>query len=187
MTRLVEDLLFLARTDSDAGARYRTTFDLQIPVQAAALEMMPKAAAKNVRIDVEVPDEVIHLSGDEDAIRRLVLVLIDNAMKYSPNDEIVSVALTLDGSRATLAVRDTGAGIPAASLPFIFERFYRADLSRHASSPGYGLGLSIAHVVAVQHCASINVASKPGSTEFSVSFPVLPAEQRVSVAAYREA
>ncbi len=171
MTGLVEDLLFLARADSDAGPRHKTGFDLQIPLQAAALEIMPKAAVKNVPIRLDIPETAVHVSGDQDAIRRLLVVLVDNAVKYSPNGKTVTAALKVENTDAILSVHDTGCGIPADAVPLIFERFYRADSSRHAESPSYGLGLSIAHVVAVQHGASIHVASEPGSTFFTVRFP----------------
>lgn len=101
------------------------------------------------------------VNGDAHALRRLFLILIDNAVKYTPSGGRVLIALKANGNDAVVQVRDTGIGISQEDLPAIFERFYRADKARSRES-GAGLGLSIAWWIAEVHRASIHVESVPG-------------------------
>ena len=182
MTQLVEDLLFLARTDSDCDPRHRELFDLRVPIQAASLEVLPKATSKNVQLCQHGGDEPVMILGDENAIRRMIFVLLDNAVKYSPPYCSVSIELVVDALSAVLTVHDAGSGIPPAAKAHIFERFYRADPSRHEESSSYGLGLAIADAVAKQHGISISASSEPGSTTFSVKFQI--SDSQKSAAAF---
>ena len=167
MTRLVESLLFLARTDAEASPRVHNAIDLSVTAQAAALAIMPKAQARNVTVNIHPAAEITLLQGDEDAICRLVVVLLDNAVKYSPKGGTVAVGC----HKNVLHIHDTGQGIAPEFQERIFDRFYRADPSRTGDGESYGLGLAIAQAVARQHNASIAVDSRAGDTTFSVRFP----------------
>jgi signal transduction histidine kinase len=123
--------------------------------------------------------ESIETEADPDRIKQLLLNLIDNAVKFTPEGGSVSISLKRDGSWAELAVSDTGVGIAPDEQAAIFRRFYRVDKSR--STRGSGLGLSISAWIAQSHGGSIGVNSKPGKgSTFSVRLPIIPTTQGVS-------
>lgn len=102
-----------------------------------------------------------------------MLILVDNAIKYTPSGGEVSLSLRKHSGATTLEVADTGIGISAEDLPHIFERFYRADKSRMRSASGTGLGLAIAKWIAEQHGGEISVKSSPGvGTTFTIRLPL---------------
>ena len=115
--------------------------------------------------------------GDADALRQLLLLLVDNAIKYTPAGGSITLGLNAEDDRtrgltARISVVDTGVGIPAADLPHIFERFYRADRARQ--SGGTGLGLAIGKWIAEAHGGTITVESSPGNGSiFTVTLPAL--------------
>jgi signal transduction histidine kinase len=163
MTQLVDDLLFLARCD--ASEMPHVQLDLSTCVTEACDSIAPLAAAKQIQIETRL--EPTPISGNPAALRRLALVLLDNAIKYTPFNEPVRV--TLHSSRLTVA--DNGPGIQPDAIPHIFERFYQADPSR--SNSGYGLGLAQAQSIARQHGATIRVSTNLGQgSVFEVTFPV---------------
>jgi signal transduction histidine kinase len=106
-------------------------------------------------------------------LRRLFLILIDNAVKYTPANGQIEVSLRQDGGHAVAEVRDTGIGIAEADLPNVFERFYRADKARTRESGGVGLGLSIGRWIAEVHSGTIEVRSSLGhGSSFQVRLPL---------------
>ncbi len=118
---------------------------------------------------VEDLDPVL-VSGDSDALRQLLLILLDNAVKYTPASGRITIRLQEQEDDVRLTVSDTGIGIEAEHLPHIFERFYRAESARTAG--GTGLGLSIAQWIAGQHGGRIEVGSSPGQgSVFTVRLP----------------
>jgi heavy metal sensor kinase len=156
MTKLIEDLLALARSDSEVLAK--EPLDLSEPLRdAIVLSGMTPPELPHVRID-----------GNRAALQRLFMALLDNAVKYTPSRDI-SVELT---AGATVIIRDGGIGIAAADLPHVFERFYRGDKSRSRASGGTGLGLAIARRIAKLHGGTITAASVEGhGSEFRVTLP----------------
>lgn len=169
MTHLVEDLLFLARCDVECSEMPMQTLDFAALVHELCGKMRPLAESRNITltsIDLETPLPVF---GNEPALRRLVLVLIDNAIKYTNPGGEVKISMNSANDQFSLHVSDTGPGIAREDLPHIFERFYRASAAR--SGGGTGLGLSLAAGIAERHKARIDVTSDPceGST-FRVSF-----------------
>jgi signal transduction histidine kinase len=114
----------------------------------------------------------VNVRGDFTTLRRLLWILLDNALKYTQTPGRIDVALSLNSHQATIEVRDSGVGISAADLPHIFDRFYRADPSR-SNIDGAGLGLAIAKWIAEMHHADLFVASElHKGTIFRVVFPV---------------
>jgi signal transduction histidine kinase len=114
------------------------------------------------------------VEGDSHALNRLFLILIDNAVKYTPSRGSINVSLDKTDSLAVAEFRDTGIGIAAEDQPHIFDRFYRADKARSREFGGVGLGLSIARWVAEAHGGSIAVESSPGGgSVFRVRLPLL--------------
>ncbi len=117
----------------------------------------------------------LEIMGDKRSLKELFVILLDNAVKYSGDKSKVTIAVTQEKKHAIISVKDHGIGIKASDLPYIFNRFYRADNSRSKEKVGgYGLGLSIARNIAEMHDGAIAVESKPGQgSEFRVTFPLL--------------
>ncbi len=129
-----------------------------------------KLLTKGHRLEVGVLDPV-EVAGDPDSLRQLLLILLDNAIRYTLPPGIITVRLERRIDEARLVVEDTGVGITPEDLPRIFERFYRGNHSR--SADGAGLGLSIAQWIAEQHGGAIEVTSTPGrGSTFTVRLPL---------------
>ncbi len=174
MTALIENLLFLARADVEHSSAEKKTVNVARLAEEACLDFAPLAAAKNIQFTHEIPSKPIPVSGDAAALRRMLIILLDNAIKYTPEGGVVSVILQQNGQQASLSVDDTGIGIPEEAKPYIFERFFRVDPSRNKESGGFGLGLSIARTIAQQHNASVELHPKGSEgSRFRVLLPVV--------------
>jgi signal transduction histidine kinase len=172
---LVEKLMLLAR--ADAGVE---TLQPVLPVNVAdCLREACKdgkilAQAKQLKFFEDIDVQKMFVQGDPHSLHRLFLILIDNAVKYTPSEGSVFVSLTQNNGSAITEFRDTGIGIRADDLPHIFDRFYRADKARSRDFGGVGLGLSIARWVAEAHRGSIEAQSAPGGgSVFRVRLPLL--------------
>ena len=116
----------------------------------------------------------VRVIGDAGWLERLLINLIDNAIKFTESGGRIAVRAARDGDQAILEVRDTGIGIRADALPHVFEHFYQADPSRSSDAGGAGLGLSLARWIALRHSATIEAASTPGQgTTFVVRLPAV--------------
>jgi signal transduction histidine kinase len=168
---ILENLLTIARADAGAWpVHFQPLYldDLLLDVTGNARAL---GAGKDVALDVTELDES-PVRGDPDLLRQLLMILLDNALKFTPSGGRVSVAARRDGERVSVSVADTGSGIDAQRLPHVFERFYRGDAS-HTRAQGAGLGLSIARWIAHVHHATIAVDSAAGrGTLVVVTFPV---------------
>ncbi len=141
-------------------------------VGAATERIKGLAKQKEVSITSDIPN--IKVVGDSESLIELLVILLDNAIKYSPSKSIIEVVGSHQGNNAVISVNDAGKGIAVEDLPYIFDRFYRADKSRTKDSvEGFGLGLSIAQQIALLNHGEISVASEisKGST-FSVRLPL---------------
>jgi signal transduction histidine kinase len=168
LSRLVADLLVLARADAGLTLK-RQPVDLDAVVLDVFGTARRLAHGQHLLLD---PFEPLQLSGDEDRLRQLLLILLENALKYTPASGQVTVGLRRIGDEAEIVVRDTGTGIDAADLPHVFERFYRADTGRGRDPGGTGLGLAIAEWIAQQHGGTINIESAPSQgTSATVRLP----------------
>lgn len=164
MNRLVDDLLLLAQ--SDAGSTLKRSPVSLRAIAAEAIRDARKLSADHTVI-LDAPEEPFTVSGEKDRLRQLLLILLDNALKYSPAGTSVTVKLASDHPFIILSVRDQGSGIPTEALPHIFERFYRADRARSRTAGGVGLGLSIAQWIATQLGGELWVADTgAGGTTF---------------------
>ena len=156
--RLLEDMLTLARADAGQANKAFEPVELTELVTDACARLRPLAQAKDQTVAARTGNAPAWISGDRSGLRRLVSVLLDNAIKYTPARGRIEVALTVTSLRAVLAVRDSGIGIPETLLPRIFDRFVRADPSRGEVN-GTGLGLAIAKWIADMHDAPLTVRS----------------------------
>jgi heavy metal sensor kinase len=174
LTRLVENLLLLARADTGQPLLHPEPVDLAGLLQVVADQVQPLAAAKAVRLAVQTPRS-LPLRGDTDKLLRLFLNLLDNAIKYTPPGGEVRIEASAQGEQAQVDVIDSGPGIPPEQLAQIFERFYRADASRTRASGGAGLGLAIARWIAEAHGGHIEARSEVGGgSTFRVWLPACP-------------
>jgi heavy metal sensor kinase len=171
-TTLIEQLLSLARADSGREALPMHCVDLSALLNDVADPWKKLAAIRNLRFSTNVDDTEAFVTGDEELLRRLVEILLDNAFKYTPSQGAVSLLLEHRDDIAVITVQDSGIGIPEDEQEKIFERFYRVDKSRSRSQGGNGLGLSIAQWIVTQHRGSIQVKSRPGKgAKFCVELP----------------
>lgn len=164
---LADDLLTLARLDQDASIE-RTPLDLSTIAREVAEAVEPLAQAKELIFVTALGDEV-YVNGSANHLRRLLINLLDNAVKFAPEQGHVGLALEAHDGQALLLVTDNGPGIPAADLPLIFERFYR---SKERNESGSGLGLSICREIVRLHGGEITAANRDGGgSEFVVMLP----------------
>jgi two-component system sensor histidine kinase CiaH len=171
MTKLVTDLLFLARADSNQQMLERALFTLDEVVHEVIDSFEPLAAKKGIQLEMKL-DQESELFGDADRLKQLTVILLDNAIKYTPQGGKTEVSLKKRDSYIELIVSDTGVGIGSEHLDKIFDRFYRVDKARSRDIGGTGLGLSIAEWIVKQHRGSIQVSSVPGAgSTFKVLLP----------------
>lgn len=175
---LIDDLLLLARADAPGTGLEFEGIDLADAVRDACQEAGVLAIARGVSLTLASP-QGIEIQADRQALHRLLLALLDNAVKYTPPAGEVHVSVSEVSDDVQIAVRDTGIGIAPGDLPHIFERFYRAskDRRRHSGHGGAGLGLSIAQWIASQHGGLITAESQPGNgSTFVVHLPLTSVE-----------
>ncbi|ADV83025.1 sensor histidine kinase [Terriglobus saanensis] len=170
---LLDDLLAASRSDMAEQRVEREAIDFAALVAESCDHVRARAEMKRQHLEIEL-DQTASIYGDLSLLRRLVNILLDNALKYTPEGGVVTVSLGRVAQRLCLEVRDTGIGIPEEELPYIFDRFYRADTSRNRDQGGSGLGLAIAKWILQAHHAEITVSSNLGrGSTFSLSFDVL--------------
>jgi len=171
-TELINQLLTLARSDVGSGRIDFVSTDVNALVGEAVHEIRILASDKGLHVAINLPQEPVRAELDPPSFRRMLLILLDNAIKYTPAGGSISVAVMKGHDSVAIAVADTGLGIPADELPFVFDRFWRADQVRSRDTGGTGLGLAIAREIAHTHGAELKVESivAQGST-FTVWLP----------------
>ena len=174
LERMVRELLDISRLESSDPLTVKNMDELPLSViiRNVAEKLSVKAVKRNIKFSIQV-DESIKILGNGDQMVQLILILSDNALKYSPENGTVSLgANRLEDGSVSLTVTDQGKGIPEEDIPFIWERFYKVEKSHCRSVPGTGLGLAIAKEIIRVHGASAGVFSKCGEgTTFEIKFP----------------
>ena len=172
LSAMVDNMLFLARTDSTDPMSRRDPVDLVRLLHEVGESFQIVAEDKGVGLEVSHPARLT-VPGNHGWLKILFANLLDNAIKYTPGGGRVSVSAEVDGGRAVVSVEDTGVGVPAADLPKIFDRLYRTDKSRSRLTGGFGLGLSIAKRVVERHDGEISARSELGKgSVFQVRLPL---------------
>jgi two-component system phosphate regulon sensor histidine kinase PhoR len=172
LSELVEDLLELSRLESKQLQLAAQPIDLADAAQRALEAVRPKARPRGTSIEVTVPPG-LQVLGDQRAVEQIVLNLVDNAVKYSPNGGRVQVTAARHGDHVEMRVKDDGPGIEAKHLTRIFERFYRVDKGRSREMGGTGLGLSIVKHLVTAMGGDVRCESAPGQgSTFFVLLPV---------------
>ena len=172
-TVLMDDLLALARGDEGRDAPAPLPLDAEPLLRDATDQARTLAADKALDVRLHVEAQPLPVRGDEASLRRLLLILVDNAVKFTPREGTVTVRGGRDGRHVIVSVADTGAGIAPEDQLHVFERFWRADKVRSRDAGGTGLGLSIARHIAEEHGATLTVESEVGrGSQFTLRFPV---------------
>jgi two-component system, OmpR family, manganese sensing sensor histidine kinase len=173
MTALISNLLFLARRSGRLATDALQPIDLGIVLQEWVCEPTIQAAAKPIRLNLEIPKQSVIAHVDQELLKQAVSNLITNACKYTPEGGQVEARLFTQYHQAIIQVKDTGIGIPKSDLPHIFERFYRVDRERSREKGGTGLGLAIAHQIIAAHGGTIDVKSSVGQgSVFQITLPL---------------
>jgi two-component system phosphate regulon sensor histidine kinase PhoR len=178
LVQMVNELLDLSRIESGGALLLLDDVDLGRVATASVERLRLFAERQGVRLALDLPPLVPPVRGAEERLGQVVVNLLHNAVKFSPNGGTVSVRVSAVGDEVVTAVEDHGIGIPRASLPRVFERFYKVDRARVRSGGGTGLGLSIARHVVDQHGGRIWVESREGSgSTFTFALPVAGAAE----------
>lgn len=177
ISRLLEDLLAASRADIVKQKIEWKAVDLSSVTLDVCEHLRARADGKHLSLKTYICDDA-WTAGDVFMIRRLITILLDNAIKYTPEGGVIAVSVQTTGDRIQLEVADTGIGIPADSIPRIFDRFYRVDNSRSREDGSSGLGLAIAKWIVEAHQATIDVAARVGhGSTFTVSMPLGPPDR----------
>src|SRR5208283_1055800 len=172
MSSVIGKLLFLARSDAGKEQLNFEIVKLKELITGLSANIEALAQDKGIKFDLDAKEELT-VNGDKVKLRQLFINILENAVRYTPADGQISIALMKKESDAVVSIVDTGIGIPAEHLTHIFERFYRVDKARARADGGVGLGLAIAKIIAESHKGKIDVASEVGKgTTFKISIPL---------------
>ena len=171
MTRLIADLLTLARTGTDDASVTMELLELNDAVSAVLDRARAHAAKRGITLDYSPHGQVVPILGNQDRVERILTILVDNAVRYTPARGRIWITTWVTGERCGFVVRDTGIGIARIHHERIFERFFRVDTARTPRDGGSGLGLSIAKSLIELHGGTVEVASEIGDgASFTVGF-----------------
>ena len=172
LSRLIEDLRTLSLADAGELPLNRRPVDPRALLERAALAYMPQAQRQGVAIELEAPSDLPEAEADPGRIEQVLDNLMSNALRFTPAGGRLVLSAEANGDKVSLRVEDSGAGIPSEELPYIFERFYRADKARQRHEGETGLGLAIARSIVEAHGGSVSVESTLGKgTIFTIALP----------------
>lgn len=172
LTDLTKDLLTLNEFDTKNLMLNKESFDIHEVIKRTAASFEGTCTSKRISIELLFASKVLNVNADKRKVQQVLYNLLDNAIKFSPNDSTITIETTERGGKVLTAVKDRGIGIPKKDLGKIWERFYKSDLSRGKDKKGTGLGLAIVKEIIQAHNENINVVSTEGvGTEFSFSLP----------------
>jgi heavy metal sensor kinase len=172
LTRLIDHILTLARAESGQIRLAHAPVNLTDLAGSLVEQLEPLAAARSIELRWE-PSDVVMVDGDAGWLQRLMINLVDNALKFTKENGRVVVRVFRDGDAARIEVQDNGVGLSPADTLQVFERFFRADPARSSSIAGAGLGLSLAQWIAAQHGGAVAVRSRLGEgSTFTVALPI---------------
>ncbi|MGB8354010.1 MAG: ATP-binding protein [Chthoniobacteraceae bacterium] len=172
LSKIVEGLLALSRLDTGEAQMKRVKFDLSELAATTASQMCLLAEDKEIKMTCDTNDRV-EMQGDPSKMKQVLVNLLDNAIKYTPDGGAIRLSVAVHDGRARLEVADTGPGIPEAALRHVFERFYRTDEVRSREVEGTGLGLSIVQSICHAHGGIITAKNRQsGGCSFTVEMPL---------------
>jgi heavy metal sensor kinase len=172
LSKIVERLFALSRLDAGEAQAECVRFDLRELTAGVADQMSLLADDKDLSVTCD-PGPAVYVEGDRARLKQVVVNLLDNAIKYTAGGGAIRLNVSATGRHAILEVSDTGAGVPAEALPYIFDRFFRADQSHSSQPEGAGLGLAIVKSICNAHGGAVGVESAPGrGSTFRVELPL---------------
>ncbi len=167
LSRLVRQMLEMSRIQSvDKASLLSRSFDLSEVIMRTLLNFETKTTEHGLDVDAQLPEENMIVRGDEDSYTQVVYNLLDNAIKFAAPGTALGVSLWKQGGKAYVSVSNRGETISPEELPFLFDRFRKADKSRSMDRDGYGLGLAIVKTILNNHGEDVTVTSRDGLTEF---------------------
>ena len=173
LSRLVRSMLELARMQADGLDESKLSrFDLGEAVGQTLVTFEQKITSRRLEVEADLPEKPLYTLAHRDSIVQVIYNLVDNAVKFASDCGILTVSVTQRGDKAHVTVKNTGPVIPAAELPFIFDRFHKLDKSRSRDPGGVGLGLYIVKTIIGAHSEEIWVESHDGVTAFTFTLPV---------------
>ena len=175
LSRLVRSMLDISRMQGQEGipAEKLRPFDICECAGQVLITFEQKINNKRLNVEVEMPEEPLSVLADPDAITQVVYNLVDNAVKFCPEEMTLSLAVREDDEKVYVTVGNEGATIPADELPLVFDRFHKLDKSRAENRDGWGLGLYIVKTLICRHGEDISVSSQDGKTEFTFTLPLV--------------
>ena len=176
MSDIVESLLVISRLDAQDPLQ-RAPVNLSALALSTVEQMQLLAEDKDLKVHADVAEEVF-VPGDRVRLQQVIVNLLDNAIKYTPAGGEIWLSVFSQGHRGVVEIRDSGIGIPAECLPFVFDRFYRADKARSRESGGTGLGLSIVKAICTAHGGEVAIHSRDhAGTTVRVELPICSPEE----------
>ncbi len=170
LSKIVGDLGTLARYDGENVSLNKEQFDISELIKSSVLSFEKELRNKNITLTIDMQEQ--YLKADKDKITQVMVNIISNALKYTPEWGSVEIATAGGNDEVTISIKDNGMGISKQDLPYIFERFYRADKSRSRGTGGSGIGLAIVKSLVEAHGGTISVKSEPGlGSEFVIVLP----------------
>jgi len=174
LRRLVDELLDLSSIESGHLDIRKNDISIESIVEKVSKKVQPICNGKNIELAIEIEDEIPQIAADEDRIEQVLINLVDNAVRYSPQGSRVAIKVRSSGKGVIVSVRDSGPGIPPDELPFVWERFYKVDKSRERKKSGTGLGLAIVKKIVELHHGRVWAQNcEEGGAEFSFYLPGL--------------
>ncbi len=175
LSRLVRSMLDISRLQDQGGipeeSKFR--FDLCECCGQTLISFEPKITAKNINVDVDMPDHPVYTFANQDYIVQVIYNLLDNAVKFCPESGTLGLRLNLSSNKVYVSVFNDGQTIPPEELPLVFERFHKIDKSRSQNRDSWGLGLYIVKTIVCSHGENISVSSQNGKTEFTFTMPLV--------------
>ncbi|MGI9498903.1 MAG: sensor histidine kinase, partial [Geminicoccaceae bacterium] len=172
--RLVEDLMFMARSDTaDLQVHKRPVLATDI-LKEAAEDLRALASSKEIGVELQLPPEAdACIDADPSRLSQLLLILVDNACRYSESGGRITISLDRQADDVFISVTDKGIGIPAAEIDVVFDRYFRGERARHLAPKGVGLGLHVAKTIAEAHSGRLMIDSEPDiGTTVTLALPI---------------
>ena len=159
--------------DQEMPEEKKMHFDLEEVMGTVLITFEKKITDKRLDVDVEMPEHPVYTFANKDAITQVIYNLLDNAVKFCPEGEVLGLRIREGGSKAYISISNQGETIPAEELPLVFDRFHKLDKSRSINRDGWGLGLYIVKTIVCSHGENISVTSRDGKTEFTFTMPLV--------------
>ena len=175
LSRLVRSMLDISRLQDQGGVpeEQKLRFDIEECAGQVLITFEQKILQKKLQVEVDMPDHPVYTWANKDSITQVLYNLLDNAVKFCPEEGTIGLRIKLGRSKAFVSVSNEGQTIPPQELPLVFDRFHKMDKSRSQNRDGWGLGLYIVKTIVCSHGEDISVASQNGKTEFTFTLPLV--------------